>query len=607
MRRTDDANEQLLFPSDLRELLDGEPTALQAETVPTVLAGLDAVVQSDDADEAIAALALGLISRVEPATGALEAVVATPDSATAARVGDAIDALDAPSSPDVAVLGQGDDFDRELDRAHDALILVAPVDRLVGLAERDELEVADVQVAALVGVDEIIESELRDELEELADHLPEDPQTVVFTQIVGERLLEVARRLTYSPEFVGFSETSFSAQNAEHVYYRTRGPRRRQNLARLLEYTNPQAAVLFAENAKTASTLVDFLDDWGFEIGELTASDPVEKRRETLDELVDGSLPIAVATDSGVEDLSLADVSTIVHYRLPKPDVYVDRTDALGRIGREGTSLCLMSPDEIGRLLELRTQYGFDLQEESLPSTEDVVEVRESDAVLQLANRLADLETLAPGAKLGMAERLLSGEADVNEPEQYVARLMALADRVLSDDRLRSWVDATPGEEQIPAPTSESTASPEPAPSAEPEPAEPSQSAPEPSGTEPNEPEVHQEPAPSAPTAPPADPEPEYVDPIAEGLDMLPDDEQGDFSMSKMYMDAGDDQFDGPEDLLETLCHISGMGREDFGDIVVKDHYSFIEVREDYFYDVINTLDGHSLDGEQLTAEPARS
>lgn len=77
--------------------------------------------------------------------------------------------------------------------------------------------------------------------------------------------------------------------------------------------------------------------------------------------------------------------------------------------------------------------------------------------------------------------------------------------------------------------------------------------------------------------------------------------------MEKMWIDVGHDTIDDESDLLDMMCYMAGMSEHDFGDIVMKGHYSFVQVREDYFHDVINALNGQSHEGQQITAEPAHS
>jgi ATP-dependent RNA helicase DeaD len=79
-----------------------------------------------------------------------------------------------------------------------------------------------------------------------------------------------------------------------------------------------------------------------------------------------------------------------------------------------------------------------------------------------------------------------------------------------------------------------------------------------------------------------------------------------DFAVSKMYMNVGRDHFEGEKELLDMICFMSGFAPEDFGDVSVQSSYSFVHVREDYFYDIIKAMNNQEWKGVSLTAEPAR-
>ncbi|WP_168210364.1 DEAD/DEAH box helicase [Persicimonas caeni] len=78
------------------------------------------------------------------------------------------------------------------------------------------------------------------------------------------------------------------------------------------------------------------------------------------------------------------------------------------------------------------------------------------------------------------------------------------------------------------------------------------------------------------------------------------------FPVSKMYMNVGRDHFDDEKELLDMICYMSGFAPEDFGDVSVQSSYSFVQVREDYFYDIIKAMNNQEWKGVSLTAEPAR-
>jgi hypothetical protein len=71
-------------------------------------------------------------------------------------------------------------------------------------------------------------------------------------------------------------------------------------------------------------------------------------------------------------------------------------------------------------------------------------------------------------------------------------------------------------------------------------------------------------------------------------------------------MNVGRDHFDGEKELLDMICYMSGFAPEDFGEISVQSSYSFVHVREGYFYDIIKAMNNQEWKGVSLTAEPAR-
>lgn len=73
-----------------------------------------------------------------------------------------------------------------------------------------------------------------------------------------------------------------------------------------------------------------------------------------------------------------------------------------------------------------------------------------------------------------------------------------------------------------------------------------------------------------------------------------------------MYMNIGRDHVENSKELLEMICYMSGFDTEDFGDSSVHSSYSFIQVRQTYFYDIINAINNQEWNGVSISAEPAR-
>ena len=76
--------------------------------------------------------------------------------------------------------------------------------------------------------------------------------------------------------------------------------------------------------------------------------------------------------------------------------------------------------------------------------------------------------------------------------------------------------------------------------------------------------------------------------------------------MSRIWVNIGRNHFEAPEQVVEMVCFMAGMDPEDLGSVTLENSYSYVEVREDYFYDIITALNNQDWNGITVSAEPAR-
>lgn len=76
--------------------------------------------------------------------------------------------------------------------------------------------------------------------------------------------------------------------------------------------------------------------------------------------------------------------------------------------------------------------------------------------------------------------------------------------------------------------------------------------------------------------------------------------------MSKMWVNVGRNHFDAADQIVEMVCFMAGMDPDDLGSVTLENSYSYVEVREDYFYDIINAMNNQDWNGITVSAEPAR-
>ena len=184
-----------------------EPSPIQAQSIPVILAGHDMIGQAQTGTGKTAAFALPILSRIDPARREPQALILAPTRELALQVATAFEtyAKQMPGLNVVAVYGGAPMGPQLKALRQGAQVIVATPGRLCDHLRRDDKMLSTVQQLVLDEADEMLKLGFMDDLEVIFEALPESRQSVLFSapdllvldeaHLVSEPdLLKVARR-----------------------------------------------------------------------------------------------------------------------------------------------------------------------------------------------------------------------------------------------------------------------------------------------------------------------------------------------------------------------------------------------------------------------------
>ena len=616
-------------------------TPVQSEAIPLILAGIDLTLQSQTGSGKTAAFAIPVIEMIEPSPGRIDVLVMTPTRELARQVCEEFEGLGQFKDLTATAIYGGTSYEKQFKALETASIVVATPGRLLDLAERKKIDLSQLRILVLDEADEMLSMGFRDDIEAVIEYLPEERQSLLCSATFTTEIEALANRILFYPETVSLSDDSVAAKEVSHHYYSVRGVGRPRDLIKVLEYEEPESALIFANTRRDTFSVTDFMKRHGYRAEVLNGDLPQKEREKTLAQLKHGKIDYIVATDVAARGIDISDLSHVVNYTLPNSaEVYIHRTGRTGRAGKKGKAISLIAPTEVDTFFQIKKMYDIKLREQALPSTRDIMNARQRRALLKLQLSLDTIDYLPYGGYLKVAEQLLNGgvpEAENLDREKLVARLLSLADRVLDGEFTRPDLATSPAKATAkPAGTSSEQDKPakqdKPAESSEDTGSSPSrrrtrrgksdgerdksrgrstdskrrsddqqQGGDEPKRRRTRRSSSSSDSSPAAPKE-----KPSQKDDNEASITTVTPHTKGPSSTRKMYMNMGKDAFDTPTDLVEMLCYMSGMDPEDFGKINLESSYSFVHVRQDYFDDVIAALHGQTWEEHKITAEPAR-
>ncbi|WP_145003228.1 DEAD/DEAH box helicase [Pseudomonas oryzihabitans] len=421
-----------------------EPSPIQSQSIPVILAGHDMIGQAQTGTGKTAAFALPLLSKLDPSRREPQILVLVPTRELALQVATACEtySTEMPGVKVVALYGGAPMGPQLKSLRMGAQVLVATPGRLCDHLRRDDNLLATVQHLVLDEADEMLKLGFMDDLEFIFEAMPESRQTVLFSATLPPSIRAIAERHLKEPQHVRIAAKTQTVARIEQAHLMVHADQKPASVLRLLEVENFDALIAFVRTKQATLDLAELLERQGYRVSALNGDMPQAQREKTIESLKDGSLDIVVATDVAARGLDVARITHVLNVDMPyDPESYVHRIGRTGRAGREGRALLLVTPRERRMLQVIERVTGQRVGEIRLPDAEAVLEARISRLADGVGSLLADADATHGALRQELCERLQC------DPSTLAAALLAklTSGRALDLESVRREQPLTPG------------------------------------------------------------------------------------------------------------------------------------------------------------------
>ncbi|HUQ79451.1 MAG TPA: DEAD/DEAH box helicase [Patescibacteria group bacterium] len=363
-----------------------EPTPIQREAIPSLLAGRDILAEAPTGTGKTAAFALPMVQRlgaVHPRDrdGRPRAFVLTPTRELAIQVAEAIHRYGQPFLIRVLPVYGGQAIGQQLrGLARGVDVLVATPGRAVDHLTRASIALDRIEFVVLDEADEMLDMGFAEDLEAILSATPKTRQTALFSATISPPIAKIAKRHLNDPVRVRIDrarQTREHAAKVRQVAYVVRRQDKSAALGRILDLEDPTSALVFARTRGEVDDLSGRLAAQGHDTAALHGGMDQNQRDRVMGRFREGALDVLVATDVAARGLDIDHVSHVVNYDIPSnPEAYIHRIGRTGRAGREGVAITLVEPREHRLLRNIETATRTKLEVCQIPTVADLRERR---------------------------------------------------------------------------------------------------------------------------------------------------------------------------------------------------------------------------------------
>ncbi|WP_246057748.1 DEAD/DEAH box helicase [Arenibacterium halophilum] len=381
-----------------------EPTPIQAQSIPHALNGRDVMGLAQTGTGKTAAFGVPLVARMleygkKPEKHTVRGLILAPTRELAGQISVHLRGLceDTPMKVGMVVGGQSIGAQiKRLERGTD--ILVATPGRLIDLLERNALTLESCDFLVLDEADQMLDLGFIHALRKIAEMLPSERQTMLFSATMPKQMNELAQSYLKSPIRIEVSPPGKAADKVTQAVHFIAKAEKTSLLIELLDTHRDELALVFGRTKHGSEKLMKTLESKGFAAASIHGNKSQGQRDRALAAFRAGDIKVLVATDVAARGLDIPDVKHVYNFDLPNvPENYVHRIGRTARAGRDGAAIAFCAPDEMGELKAIQKVMGITIPVASGRAWEPMEEAKP-------AGRRAGPSRRRPGGKPGQKQ-----------------------------------------------------------------------------------------------------------------------------------------------------------------------------------------------------------
>lgn len=347
-----------------------EPTAVQAQAIPAVLAGKNVIFQSATGSGKTFAFLLPLLQKIEAEpnpTKAVRLVIVSPTFELASQLKQA-----AASVTDLkcGLFIGGAPLKRQIDALKEKPAIVAGTpSRLLELCRLKKLKVEGAAALVLDEADRLASKEIAGETADLAGLFGDGAQVIACSATISKKtedFLFVARP-NVQFEKILLPLEDVLREKIEHWAFFAERRDKIDLLRSILRALEPKKALVFSSRADQVENIYQKLKFKKIDCAALTANTKNQERQAILARFKSAKCPILVTSDLSSRGLDIPDIDYIIQCDLPSDeDFFVHRSGRTARAGKSGVNIVIGDEWELRKLAALEKKLKITVHPKAL-------------------------------------------------------------------------------------------------------------------------------------------------------------------------------------------------------------------------------------------------
>lgn len=348
-----------------------EPTAIQAQAIPTVLAGRDVLGCAQTGTGKTAAFALPILQRLgaprekQSHKRPIRALILTPTRELALQIQENCKQYSKYTGLNSVVIFGGVSQKPQVEQLQKgADLLIATPGRLWDLIGQKIISLSHIACFVLDEADRMLDMGFFPEVKRIIRCLPAKRQTLLFSATMPQEIQQLADSLLTNPVHVSVTPVSSTVDTIAQSVYMVDRCNKRALLTYLIRQKGCQQTLVFTRTKHGADRVARELSRNGISAAAIHGDKSQGARQRALSNFKENKICVLVATDIAARGIDISGLPYVINFDLPEiPETYVHRIGRTGRAGMEGIAISLCDGAQTSYLIDIEELTGKRIEE----------------------------------------------------------------------------------------------------------------------------------------------------------------------------------------------------------------------------------------------------
>lgn len=359
----------------LRDLNHSEPSEIQKQAIPIVLAGKNLMAAAQTGTGKTGSFVMPIIELLQeepkPYNKHVHALVLTPTRELAAQVRESVYTYGKfTSTTSAAIFGGAKIFPQKSKLKKGLDVLVATPGRLLDLHNQKSVKLNRVKILVLDEADHMLDMGFIHDIKKIIALTPQDRQNLLFSATFSTEIKKLAQTLGSDLVEIAAQSPNTTVSAIKQVVYHVDKGQKSNLLSHLIHSEQWHQALVFSRTKHGCEKIAKQLNAADIQTTTIHGDKTQGARMKALREFKEKDVRVLVATDVAARGIDISNLPYVVNFDMPTyPNDYIHRIGRTGRAGKEGTAVSFMSIDEkkflrgiedlLKSKIEQKTEEGF--------------------------------------------------------------------------------------------------------------------------------------------------------------------------------------------------------------------------------------------------------